>query len=513
MDNEMEQWLTNNSDHYEFYLLHAMMHDQNQRADLLNVPVIPDDFRQEPFALVIQALITAVKIADAVGISLESPPSLEFLRTYVKSVAAQEGVEDEDVTSAMMLIEKLQDPKYSENHYLIKIYFEAWYSTKHAKRIARVVLSMVLPDVRGASESIEEALTAASQFDNTLGGCEFDFNNLPEPPEPILKLGDNTLATPGNILNIQGPPKTAKSAVVGAIIASTMHKCWAPGDTLGLTTAQPAGRAILHFDTEQSAYHHASLMKRAYARASQHRAVSGLHSYCITGMEPAKCWDFFQLKVKKAAKEHSGIMMIIIDGIADFCNDPNNAEECFALIRKLHKLAGDYKCVVITVLHENPGNGSGFGKTRGHLGSQLERKAETSLRLAKDPKTEIVEMWTERARSCSIPRAAGFRFHWCNGKKMHVTLRNSDGIYAKTKPDKKAKYAIEVSKAFGEDNTLTFGELTSRLCERSSMAESTAKARIRDYLTFRLVVKTGDSKYQLATGLGKDITAPGGGAS
>ena len=38
-----------------------------------------------------------------------------------------------------------------------------------------------------------------------------------------------------------------------------------------------------------------------------------------------------------------------------------------------HQLAIEYDCVFMTVLHENPN--SDFGKTRGHLGSQLSRKA------------------------------------------------------------------------------------------------------------------------------------------
>jgi hypothetical protein len=66
----------------------------------------------------------------------------------------------------------------------------------------------------------------------------------PEPPEPILKLGDHVICTPGNITNIQGPPKAAKSAVVGAIIAATLNDLCKPGDTLGFTAEPPAGMRV-----------------------------------------------------------------------------------------------------------------------------------------------------------------------------------------------------------------------------------------------------------------------------
>ena len=46
----MLQWLSDNREDYEFYLLHAMMHDPLRRITLLSVPVTPDDFRREAVA-------------------------------------------------------------------------------------------------------------------------------------------------------------------------------------------------------------------------------------------------------------------------------------------------------------------------------------------------------------------------------------------------------------------------------------------------------------------------------
>jgi len=491
----MVQWLSDNREDYEFYMLHAMMHDPLRRISLLSVPVTPDDFRREEYALVVRALGAASKIMGVIGQTLPNPPTEEFLRTYVESAAKEEASDDEIIADAMKLAEELQDPSYTDQHYCVSPYFEAWYGSARAKKAARELQKVGIPDVTGILEELQTALAAASQLDGCFDDCEFDFDTPPAPPEPILKLGVHIVGTPGNLVNIQAPPKACKTAAVGAALAATLKPQWSPADTLGFTAEPPAGRAVLHFDTEQSTQAHDALVRRAYLRTNRREKATWLRSYSLTGMEPAMCWNILVSKLKTATEEHGGIMLVVIDGIADFCNDPNNPEESFGLVRKLHKLARDYGCVVLTVLHENPG--STHGKTRGHLGSQLERKAETSLRLKKDPKTGITVMWADSARHCFIPQGAGWRFRWCDQAKMHVSLHEGGTGDGEATSDKIAKYADEVSKAFEKVETLSYSDLTARIKEVTDLAESTAKTRIPVYLDSKLLEKDPDGKYRV----------------
>jgi RecA-family ATPase len=202
-----------------------------------------------------------------------------------------------------------------------------------------------------------------------------------------------------------------------------------------------------------------------------------------------------QTTLKSAVRDHGGVLMVLIDGIADFCNDPNDAKECFELVRKLHKLAVDHGCLIVSVIHENPGQGG--GKTRGHLGSQLERKAETSLRLQKDPKTGVIEMWVERGRSCFIPRSAGIRLTWSEEAHMLVTLHAAAGDAPGAKVDKSTRLSREVEQVFADDERLAYGRFVEKLVSSSGLAESTAKARIPDYLALKLVTKHDDGSYQV----------------
>lgn len=491
---EMKQWLQDNQERFEFYLLHGMVHDPLRRAAMLMVPVTPEDFRREEYGLVLEALAGAVTVARMMGYTVPTPPDPEYLRTHLEVAVRATNPPDEVVDDAMKLIRELEDPSYTPLHHCIPHYFEAWYGSSRAKKAAREINRVDLPDVRGIFAELKEALTAASQLGCPLESLEFDFDNPLERPNPILKLGAHTICTPGNISNIQGPPKAAKSAVVGAVLAAALKEPWnTDADLLGFTVEAPIGRAVLHFDTEQSRFDHASLVRKAYARAGRNEKVDWLHSYCLTGMEPAMCRETLLQSVEEAAKKHDGVTLIIIDGIGDFCDDTNDPKECFGLVRELHKLAADHDCAILTVLHENPGGNQ--GKTRGHLGSQLERKAETSLRLAKDS-DGITVMWAERARHCYIPKGAGWRFRWCNEARMHVSLRVGDEAAVPAKPDKVTNYTAEVTKALGEEEALSYTDLTKAIVNATGRAASTVKARISEYVVLGLLEKDPDGKYR-----------------
>src|SRR5262249_9188485 len=110
---------------------------------------------------------------------------------------------------------------------------------------------------------------------------------------------------------------------------------------------------------------------------------------------------------------------IVIDGVADLVADVNDAVECNAFVAELHALAIRFDCPITVVIHINPG--SETGKTRGHLGSQLERKAETNLRLDKDG--EVTSVWSEKQRRAPILKGKGPRFQWGSEAGMHVSIQ------------------------------------------------------------------------------------------
>ena len=68
--------------------------------------------------------------------------------------------------------------------------------------------------------------------------------------------------------------------------------------------------------------------------------------------------------------------LLIIDGIRDLMYDINSPSESTDLINLLMRWSSGYNLHIHTVLHLNKGDDN----TRGHIGTELNNKAETSCK-------------------------------------------------------------------------------------------------------------------------------------
>lgn len=278
-------------------------------------------------------------------------------------------------------------------------------------------VASLVDDFAAKVKSIAEERATAG-FREILAKRRFDPQHPPPEPVPVWKLGEAIIATPGNLMAVQAKAKAGKTALIGAMIACTLSPD-ERGDTFGITAANHKGQALLHFDTEQSPWDHHQGLMRALKRATRSAAPPWLCSYCITDLPLRVRLEILRQELHRASQTFGGVLGVILDGIADYLKDPNDPEESFSLIDELHQLAIRFNTVVVCVLHENPG--AEAGKTRGHLGSQLERKAETNLRLEKDAEG-ITVIFSERARNTHIPKDKGQCFAWNDEHKMHLTV-------------------------------------------------------------------------------------------
>lgn len=196
-----------------------------------------------------------------------------------------------------------------------------------------------------------------------------------DSPPVILRVDDSVVGTLGNFSASTGKAKSKKTFNVCAIVAAAMT-----GDTvLNYSASLPPGkRKILYADTEQSPFH----CKRVLSRILQ---LAGL----IADAHP-ECLEFLCLrryatkdrlaKIEQAIYEIEGLGLVVIDGIRDLAHDINSPGESTDLITKLMQWTDERKIHIHTVLHLNKGDDN----TRGHLGTELNNKAETVLQITKD---------------------------------------------------------------------------------------------------------------------------------
>lgn len=264
-----------------------------------------------------------------------------------------------------------------------------------------------------AAKLIEQAAKGLDQAKR-----EFDPARKIEKPAPIYTLAGTTISTPGNLTAIYSQAKTGKSSLIGAMIGAAMTNPTAGHDTLGIVGPNYAGHALLHFDTEQSPYDWQQLVRSALRRVGLDTPPKWLKSYNLTGLSAADCRSFIEQAVKRSRKAFGGIHSIFIDGIADLVVDPNSPDECFPLVTRLQGMAIENNTAVVSILHMNPSSDPQANqKGRGHLGSQLERKAESNITMEKDG--DVTKVWGVRQRGKTISKDDALCFTWSDEHQMH----------------------------------------------------------------------------------------------
>lgn len=259
----------------------------------------------------------------------------------------------------------------------------------------------------------------------------------PPKPVPVVTLKGQELATAGNVSVLSAQAKSGKSASMGGMLAAMFQ---APNeaalDCLGWECAPAGDAAVVWFDTEQSKYHSWLNLHRAAKRAGIEEFPPNLRAFHLLDVPTAKRRELLVYEIERAAKECGRVHAVILDGVGDLCLSVNDEAESVQLVDELCTLATKYQTVIVTVLHENPAAAPHqTGKTRGHLGSHLERKAESNLRLVKgsDGVTEVFS--SAGCRGANLPRGHGAFFAWSDEAGMHVTVEGSPGKKAGATPE------------------------------------------------------------------------------
>ena len=182
------------------------------------------------------------------------------------------------------------------------------------------------------------------------------------------------LATLGNIIFVQAPPKSTKTffvSLLSAVYLGGNSQVYAGG-----LKGHRDGRCLYHFDTEQGRFHASRVFKRTLRMTGLDNEC--YHTYGLRSLSAEDRIDFIEYCLyDKQNAENIG--MVIIDGVADLVNDVNDIHASNNAIQKLMRWSQELNCTILTVIHTNIGT----DKPTGHLGSALQKKCETAIQLDK----------------------------------------------------------------------------------------------------------------------------------
>ena len=331
-----------------------------------------------------------------------------------------------------------------------------------------------------------------SQTMMMLRSCEIDYENPPDISKSVVAVNGVPLGTQDNLFCITGGEGTGKSNYVGAILAGTLgEKRLLIEKTLGLEiTANPKGLAVLHYDTEQSEAQLHKNLGKTLRRASLTAVPEFCHSLYLASLSRKDRLNLIRESMDLFHHRHGGIHLVVIDGIADLIRSANDETESIAIVDELYRLAGIYNTCIICVLHFVP-NGI---KLRGHIGSELQRKAAGILSIEKDDNPEYSVVKALKVRDGSPLDVPMMLFGWDKAEDMHVYRGE------KSKEDKEKRKTDEliavVKEAFRNSFKLTYQELCEVLMREMEIKDRTAKKYIAYMKEQRILAQDTNGNYQ-----------------
>ncbi|WP_250711143.1 toprim domain-containing protein [Bacteroides fragilis] len=330
--------------------------------------------------------------------------------------------------------------------------------------------------------------TIYSETMSALKSCEVDFNNPPPVAQMVVSVNDVPLGTQGNILCITGGEGTGKSNYVTALIAGAIGQSEKNKDkvmdTLGVSVCENSKRkAILFYDTEQSEVQTYKNITNLLRRCGRETMPEYLKAYCLTGMSRKERLQAIIQSMDKFHYQFRGIHMVVIDGIADLIKGANDETESIAVVEELYRLAGIYNTCIVTILHFIP---SGL-KLRGHLGSELQRKAAAILSIEKDTDPSVSVVKALKVRDGSPLDVPIMQFAWDKDAGMHVYLgEKPKEEKEKRKEDELVAVARDI---FGRQDFITYVDLAEQIQAILDVKERTAKSYIKFMREKEIILK------------------------
>ena len=204
-----------------------------------------------------------------------------------------------------------------------------------------------------------------------------------EQSPAVLRVDGSVIGTLGNFSASIGKAKSKKTFNVAALTAAAMTN----GTVLHYRASFPEGkRGILYIDTEQGRPHCQQVLRRILRLAGlpEEQDPDNLVMLTLRKFPP----DMRLAIVDHAIGTIPHLGLVIIDGIRDLLYDINSPKEATDIISRFMQWTDDKQIHIHTVLHQNKND----EHARGHIGTELNNKAETILQVEVDKEDKAISV-------------------------------------------------------------------------------------------------------------------------
>ena len=341
--------------------------------------------------------------------------------------------------------------------------------------LAQTDVSRFIDEISAQRRMTEKAQEQIAEIQQTAQPKTDDYfvditKNYPEPPFLFYK--DSVGFMPcGDISAVKAKSKNGKSHFCAILAAALLG-----GRTFDVGTLEQT-HSILWCDTEQAIYNTAKLLRKIYMLAGlpTDRQDNRIKVIYLRPKTPKERMRIISREVKRLRPT-----LVIIDGVADICENFNDVTESGNTINRLMRISAEYNCHILCVLHENKSKDDEGMK--GHLGTLLLQKASDVWQVKKDGDVFTATQTDTRNQPCD---PVSFKLDE-NGVPIKAT--------AFSKSDE--QLARLVGEVFADGKPRTHTQLIHDMMLCGAFSASTAKRRVSDAKARGLIcVNLNDGSY------------------
>lgn len=222
-------------------------------------------------------------------------------------------------------------------------------------------------------------MTNGHDLTELLKARKYQPGHKPNAENVVWTINGKVIGCLENYCVISGLPKASKSTYAAACLASALVPPFQ--SVFGIKINLPADRnRIAYFDTESSQWDFYRQMEKVRNFADKKTVPDFLDAFSMREDMPGR----IRKLIEQYLQDNTDCSCVIVDGFLDLCLNYNDETETRLLTNWFKRITKQYNILLIGVLHL----GKGHGETLGHLGSNTDRWAQSTLIVEKNKDTK-----------------------------------------------------------------------------------------------------------------------------
>jgi hypothetical protein len=294
----------------------------------------------------------------------------------------------------------------------------------------------------------------------------------PQEEKILFTIDGKNIGTTQSFVTFQGLPKAGKSTFITSVVASAFTT-W---DIFSCKLVFPANRKRLcYVDTESSDYDYYRVLERIRQQIITDFLPHNFDSFLFREDSP----NDIKLMVEAYLEENRDCSIIVLDGVLDLIQDYNNVEQSFFLIQWLKKITKKFDLLVLLVLHL----GKKDQNSLGHIGSYLDRKSQSVLRIEKNKENNTLNLSPQFLRSSEDFNPVSIMYQSGSWYQINSDQKSSEYIFGIEKISL-INRVLDIPK--------NYAQLTTDLSELTGKGQTTIKKILKNWILEGSVIKVND---------------------